>query len=193
MFRVGVGVSQLCTNESWCFCSKGKGTYTFVCLLVSVCTRVRVCGWKTYDMWQLVGRCHRGGREKRGDLLLPWRPHSVAHGRVPWSRSKLRERQLNNRIRGKNNRKKKLIHIYRMAQWAEASDEVAIPRSWHQHNANLQPTQKRDEIRSLFLCKRDRSSFGCHTYFYTSPDFSFWAFHNWGFLLESLLQSQHQK
>ncbi len=70
---------------------------------------VSVCGWKTYDMWQLVGRCHRGGRKQRGELLLPWRPHRVAHGRVAWSRNQLRERELNNRTR---ERRKNIFFLY---------------------------------------------------------------------------------
>ncbi len=137
---------------------------------------VSVCGWKTYDMWQLVGRCHRGGRKQRGELLLPWRPHRVAHGRVAWSRNQLRERELNNRTRERRKNIIFFIHIYRAKQRAEASDGVAIPRSWHLHKANIQPTQKQGEIRNLFRNKCNRSSFrGCYARFHTRSNFSFFT------------------
>lgn len=145
-------------------CFKWEEHIYLLCVRVDcVCVCVCICGWKTYDMWQLVGRCHRGGRKQRGELLLPWRPHRVAHGRVAWSRNQLREKQLNNRTRERREKeRKKLIHIYRTKQRAEAFDGVTIPRSWHLHNANIQPTQKRDEIRNLFRYKCDRSGFESH-------------------------------
>lgn len=150
----------------------------YISVLVWVC--VCICGWKAYDMWQLVGRCHQGGRELRGELLLPWRPHRVAHGRVAWSRNQLRERQLKNRNREKRKKEgKKLIHIYRTKQRAKASDGVAIPRSWHLHNANIQPTQKKDEIRNLFRYKCDKSSFGCsYAHFFIQALISLWMLHH---------------
>lgn len=161
-------------NVSLCFVLKER---IYISVLVWVC--VCICGWKAYDMWQLVGRCHRGGRELRGELLLPWRPHGVAHGRVAWSRNQLRERQLKNRNREKRKKEgKKLIHIYRTKQRAKASDGVAIPRSWHLHNANIQPTQKKDEIRNLFRYKCDKSSFGCsYAHIFIQALISLWMLH----------------
>lgn len=59
----------------------------------SVCVSVR--GWKSYDMWQLVGRCQRGRMEQRRKRLLPrQRGAGVADGRVAWSSCQLRQREL---------------------------------------------------------------------------------------------------
>lgn len=71
--------------------------YLNVCVfsLRCVCMCVSVRGWKSYDMWQLVGRCQRGRMEQRRKRLLPQqRWAGVADGRVAWSSCQLRQWEL---------------------------------------------------------------------------------------------------
>lgn len=66
---------------------------TIVCVFLCLCVSVR--GWKSYDMWQLVGWCQWGRMEQRRKRLLPWqRWAGVADGRVAWSSCQLRQREL---------------------------------------------------------------------------------------------------
>lgn len=67
----------------------------YVCVQSYECVCVSVRGWKSYDMWQLVGRCQRGRMEQRRKWLLPWqRRAGVADGRVAWSSCQLRQWEL---------------------------------------------------------------------------------------------------
>ncbi len=127
------------------------------------------------------------GREKaeRGAVVAMETPPCGS-----WSGSVKSQPAERERAEQQNQRKEKkhffFIHIYRTKQRAEASDGVAIPRSWHLHKANIQPTQKHDEIRNLFRNKCNRSSFrGCYARFHTRSNFSFFTLNLSPFLFAS--------
>lgn len=153
---LSVGVLFLCMNASLCFVLK---EHIYLCVCVSVCVRM----WVENLRHVTAGGPMPSGKEKaeRGAVVAMETPPCGSWSGSVKSQPAERETAEQQNQRKEKKERKKLIHIYRTKQRAEASDGVAIPRSWHLHKANIQPTQKQDEIRNLFRYKYDRSSFGC--------------------------------
>lgn len=79
-------MSTLCESSVWL-------PFVRVQEVVFVCACKR--GWKSYDMWQLVGWCQWGRMERRGKGLLPQQHRAgVADGRVAWCSCQLRQWKL---------------------------------------------------------------------------------------------------
>lgn len=96
----------------------------YVCVVLCVCVCVSVRGWKSYDMWQLVGRCQRGRMEQRRKRLLPWqRWAGVADGRVAWSSCQLRQWELQ-----RNNANDSLLLLW---LWTTGIRNILYARETH--------------------------------------------------------------
>lgn len=111
-------------SPSVCVFSAARVSVCVKDVCVSVGARVSERGWKSYDMWQLVGWCQWGRMEQRRKRLLPrQRRAGVADGRVAWSSCQLRQWELR-----RNNANDSLLLLW---LWATGLRNILYTRETH--------------------------------------------------------------